>query len=199
MADVVGTFGGREGLEGVANRGPQVGDRARRGGAQAGFELGKDLLDGIEVRAVGGQIEQTRPDGLDRVPHARDFRTGEIVHDDAVAGVQGGRQDLFDIGDKAGAIDRPIQDRRGGEVLGAQGGNEGGRFPVAVGDFGAEARPAPTPAIAPGQIRPQGRLVQEDQAVPIEVGRLGAPALAGRHDIRAVLFRGVQDFFYGQA
>jgi len=67
--------------------------------------------------------------------------------------MEGGREDLFDIGHKAGAIDRPIQDRGGGEVLRAEGGNEGSRFPVAVGDFGDEARPAPTPAIAPGQIR----------------------------------------------
>jgi hypothetical protein len=57
----VGTLGRGEGREGVANGDPQAGDRARRGGAQAGFELGKDLLNGIEVGAVGGQREQTPP------------------------------------------------------------------------------------------------------------------------------------------
>ena len=41
-------------------------------------------------------------------------------------------------------------------------------------------------------------LIQEDEAVRIEVGRLGAPALPGRSAIRPVLFRSVQDFFYGQ-
>ena len=39
------------------------------------------------------------------------------------------------------------------------------------------------------------RLIQEDEAVRIEVGRLGAPALPGRSAIRPVLFRSVQDFF----
>ncbi len=188
MADIVGTFRGREGLEGVANSGPQAGNRAGRSGPQAGFEFGKDLLNGIEVGAVGGQIEQARPDSLNRLAHACDFMTGEIVHDDAVAGVQGGREDLFDISDKAGAINRPIQDRRGGEVLRAQGGNEGGRLPVSMRDFGDEACPAPTPTVPPGQIRPHGRLIQEDEAVPIEGGRLGAPALACHHDIRPILF-----------
>ena len=48
----------------------------------------------------------------------------------AVAGVQGGRQDLFDIGDKAGAINRPIQDRRGGEVLGTQVDNGPAEMPL---------------------------------------------------------------------
>ena len=195
VAEVVGTFGRGEGRESGANGGPQAGDRAGRGSPQAGFEFGKDLLNGIEVGAVGGQVEQAGADGLNRLPHARDFMARQIVHDDAVAGVEGGREDLFDIGHKAGPIDRAVQNHGGGEVLRAQGGNEGGRFPVAVGDFGDEARPAPTPTVAPGQIRPQGRLVQEDQAVPVEVGRLGAPALPGRHHIRAILFRRVQDFF----
>ena len=199
MADIVGTFGGGEGLEGVANSGPQASDRAGRDSPQAGFEFGKDLLNGIEVGAVGGQIEHARPDSLNRLPDAGDFMTGQIVHDDAVARLQGGRQNLFDIGHKARAIDRPIQDRRSGEVVGAQDGNEGGRFPVSVGDFSDEARPAPTPAIAAGQIRPHGRLIQEDQVVPIEGGRLGVPALAGRSDIRPILFCGVQDFFLGSA
>ena len=199
MPEVVGTFGGGEGLESVANSGPQAGDRPGRGSPQAGFEFGKDLLNGIEVGTVGGQIEQARSDSLNRLPHPCDFMTGQIVHDDAVARLQGGRQDLFDIGHTARAIDRPIQDRRGGEGVGAQSGNEGGRFPVSVGDFSDEARPAPTPTIAAGQIRPHGRLIQKDQGVPIEGGRLGVPALSGRYDIRPLLCCGVQDFFLGSA
>lgn len=81
--------------------------------------------------------------------------------------------------------------------MGAQGGNEDGRFPVSMGDVSDEARPAPTPAIAAGQIRPHGRLLQKDQVVPLEGGCLGVPALSGRYDIRTILFCGVQDFFYG--
>ena len=38
-------------------------------------------------------------------------------------------------------------------------------------------------------------LIQEDEAVRIEVGRLSAPVLPGRSAIRPVLFRSVQDFF----
>ena len=73
MAEVVGTLGRGEGREGGANGAPQAGDRARRGGAQAGFELGKDLLNGIEVGAIGRQVEQACPDGLNGVLHARHF------------------------------------------------------------------------------------------------------------------------------
>ena len=66
---------------------------------------------------------------------------------------------------------------------------------MAVGDFGHEAGPAPTPAIAARQLRLDRGLVQEDEAGAVEVRGVGAPVLAGRLDIRPLLFGGVQDFF----
>ncbi len=66
---------------------------------------------------------------------------------------------------------------------------------MAVGDFGDQARPAPTPPVATRQLGLDSRLVQEDEARAHQLGRLDAPALAGRYDIRPVLFGGVQDFF----
>ena len=65
-------------------------------------------------------------------------------------------------------------------------------------DRGHKARSPRTAAVAAGQLGRDGGLLQEDEAVAREVGRLGTPVLAGRHAIRPVLFGGVQDFFYGQ-
>ena len=96
---------------------PQAGHRARGDGPQARFEFGKDLLDGIEVRAVGGQVEQPRPDGFNGLAHPSHFMAGQIVHDDRVARLEGGGEDLFDIGHEAGAIDRAIEDGGGGELV----------------------------------------------------------------------------------
>ena len=34
----------------------------------------------------------------------------EVVHDDNVAGAEGGNQELFDVSAEAGAVDRPVDD-----------------------------------------------------------------------------------------
>ena len=195
MADVIGTLRRREGTESGPHGRPQARHRAWGDSAQAGFEFGKDLLNGIEVGAVGGQVEQMRADGGNRAAHAPDFMTGQIVHNDAVARLERGGENLFDIGDEAWAIDRAVEDGGGGELVRPQGGNDGRGLPVAVGDFRDEAGATATAAIAPGHLRLERGLVQEDEPVPIEVGGLGTPALPGRPDIRSVLFGGVQDFF----
>ena len=191
----MGTLCRGEGRECRPHCRPQAGYRARGDGPQARFEFGKDLFDGIKVRAVGGQVEQLRPSRLDCVPNPGHFVTGQIVHDDRVARVERGGQDLFDIGHEARTIDRAVEDGRGGELVCPQGGNDRRGLPVAVGDFRDEAGAAPTAAIAPGHLRLERSLVQEDEAGTVELSRLDAPVLPGRHDIRSVLFGGVQDFF----
>ena len=106
MADIVGTLRRGEGGERWPHRRPQAGHRTRDDRAQVGFEFGKDLLDGIEVGAVGRQIEQLRPDGFNRLTDPGHFMTGQIVQDDIVARAERGGQDLFDVGHEARAIDR---------------------------------------------------------------------------------------------
>ena len=117
MADIVGTLRRREGGEGWPDRRPQAGHRTRGDRPQARFEFRKDRFEGIEVRAVGGQVEQLRASRLDRVPHPGHFMARKIVHDDRVARLEGGGEDLFDIGHEAGAIDRTVEDGGGGELV----------------------------------------------------------------------------------
>ena len=74
------------------------------------FELGEDLLDRVEVGRVGRQEEQLGAGGADRSADRLAFVAAEIVHDDDVAGGQGGQQALLDIGEKADAVDRPVDD-----------------------------------------------------------------------------------------
>ena len=78
--------------------GPQVGDRAGRGRAQQRFQLCEQLLDRIEVRTVGGKVEQARAGCLDSFPDARDLVGAEVVHDDRVAALQGGDERAGDVG-----------------------------------------------------------------------------------------------------
>ena len=199
MADIVSTFRRGDGSQGWPNRRPQAGHRARGDRAQARFALGKDLFDRIAVGAVGGQIEQVRASRLDRLTHPGHFVTGQIVQDDAVARLEGGSEHLFNRGDEAGAIERAVEDGGGGEVVGSQGGNEGGGFPMAVEDLRHEAGAAPTPPIAARHLRLERGLVEEDEVGAVELRRLGAPVLPGRPDIRPLLCGGVQDFFLRSA
>ena len=195
MADIVGTLGRGEGGESWPDRRPQARHRAGGDGPQAGFEFGKDLLDGIEVGAVGRQIEQMRPDGFNRLANPAHFMTGQIVQDDRVARVERGNQNLFDIRDEARTIDRTVEDGGGSELVCPQGGNDRGRLPVAVGDFRHEAGAAPTAAIPARHLRLERSLIEEDEPVAVPLRRLGAPVLPGGYDIRPILFGSVQDFF----
>jgi hypothetical protein len=69
---------------------------AGRGGAEQGLELGKGVLDRVQVRAVGRQVEQAGAGGRDRRANALDLVGGEVVHHDEIAGAQGRRQGLLD-------------------------------------------------------------------------------------------------------
>ena len=101
---------GGEVAEEAANAAPSGLGRAGVGFAQQGLELGEDLLDRIEIGRVARQEEQLGASAADQVAYRLAFVTAEIVHDDDVARTEGRHQELFDIGAKAGAVDRPVDD-----------------------------------------------------------------------------------------
>ena len=195
VANIVGTRGGGDRRESRAHRQPQAGHRAGCHRAQARFELGKNLFDGIEVRAVGRQVEHASAHRLDRGPYAGHFMAGQIIQHHRVARAEGRSEELLDIGHEGRAIERAVQDQRGGQPVGPQRGHHGRRLPVPVRDGGDEAGAAGTPPIPAGQLGLDGGLIHEDEASTVEVSGLGAPALAGGQHIRPVLFSGAQDFF----
>lgn len=43
----------------------------------------------------------------------------EIVDDDDIAGIEGRDEDLLDIGEKAIAVDQPVDDARSGDAIAA--------------------------------------------------------------------------------
>ena len=64
------------------------------------LEFGEGLLDGIEVGAVGRQINQFGSHALDRLPDPGHLVAGQVIHDDGIACAGG--EDLFDIGAEGG-------------------------------------------------------------------------------------------------
>ena len=159
MADIVGTFRRGDGREGWPDRRPPASHRARGDGPQARFEFGKDLFAGIKVGAGGGQVKQLRAGSLNRLAAPGHFMTGQIVQDAPVARLEGRGEDLCDIRHKGGAIERAVEDGGGGKLVGAECRNDGGRLPMAGGDFRHEARAATTPTIPACHLRLERGLV----------------------------------------
>jgi hypothetical protein len=95
------------------------------------LDLGKGLLDRIEVRGIGRQKQEPGSGLPDRLPYGVALMAAEIVHDHDVAGLKNGRQLLLGVRQKACAVDRPVEDARRGEPVQAQRADEGQRSPTA--------------------------------------------------------------------
>jgi hypothetical protein len=94
----------------VADAFPGSLDGSLGGLSEQGLELGEDLLDRIEVGAVGRQEEQFCTDRADGTAHSFAFVAAEIVNDDDVARLQRWHQHLLDISQEALAIDWTVDD-----------------------------------------------------------------------------------------
>ena len=124
MPKIVAAFVRAEVRQALAEERPERLGAATASGANEGFELREAELDGIEVRAVGWQVPEGGPGGLDGALDAGDLVGPEIVGNDDVAGLQGRHQDLFDVGAEALAIDRAVEDPRCGQPRDPQRGEK---------------------------------------------------------------------------
>ncbi len=94
--------------------------RSGGGRSEQRVELGEGLLDRVQIRTVGRQIEEFGPHGLDGGAHAFDLVGAEVVHNDEVAGAQSWRQGLLDIGPETRAVDRAVEDAGRRQAIVAQ-------------------------------------------------------------------------------
>src|SRR6202023_2372213 len=92
----------------------------------------------------------------------------EIVHDDDVAMLQSRRKNLLDIGQKAFAVDRPVEHEGRRDFVASQGGEECHRFPMTLWRLGDERLAASVPAMCARHIGLRPCLVDEDKAPWIE-------------------------------
>src|SRR5690606_66503 len=106
--------------------------------AHPGFDLCEDLLDRVAVWWIGRQIPEPCAGSLDGLPDSSGRVAPEIGHDDDVVRLGSGDKLLLDVGAKGLAVDRAVEDARGGQPVATQGAEEGERAPVAVRREGAE-------------------------------------------------------------
>ena len=123
----------------------------------------------------------------------------EVVQDDHIALVQGGRELGFDVEVEGGAVDGAADDPGRDQGIAAQGGDEGLRLPLAEGHVSAEPLATQRAPTQRRHVGLDGGFVEEDEPARLLVhGRLAtaAPLRALLLDVAAFLLPGQKRFFY---
>lgn len=174
---------------------PGVLDAAFLSLAHPVLDLGKGLLDRIEVWRVGWQIPEPGTGSLDHLPDSRRLMTSEIIHDDDIAGLQHRDELLLDIGAEALAVDRAVEDARRCKPIAAQRAQEGQRAPVAVRSQATQPLALGAPTAQRSHVGLDPGLIDEDQAPRIKTRLPGSPSPTSAGNIGASLLKGEQRFF----
>lgn len=193
--DVVGAFFGCEAIEQGADASPCVFDGSLSGLSEQCFQLGKDLLDGIEIGAVGRQEEKPCADGADGSTHGMAFVAAEIVHNDDVTRLERRHEELLDIGFEAFTVDRSIKHARCIDPVVPQGCEEGERSPMAVRSLSAQALSSQSPAMGADHVSLGPGFIDKDEAGWINLCLMPFPACPSARDVGPVLLGWQQRFF----
>jgi len=179
----------------MADCGADCVDGSRGSFAEQVLELGKDLFDRVQVGRVFWQEEQFCADRTDEVANGSAPVAAEVIQDDDIAGSKDGQENLLDIGTKAHAIDRPLDEPWRIDPIMAQGRQEGHGLPAAVGNLGVKSAPARRPS-------PQGRhigsgpgFVDEDQPLSFDATLILCPLGSPPRDLGAIAFASRHAFF----
>lgn len=133
--------------------------------------------------------------GSDGAPCAASFVAAKVVEDDDVARREGRHEHPLDISREQIAIDGSVDHPGRIDAVMAQGGDEGERLPVAVRDARIEPLSAQAPATQGRHVGLDPGLVDEDQALGVNLALMGLPARALERDVGAGLLGRQHRFF----
>lgn len=159
------------------------------------FDLGEQLLDRIEVGAIGRQEGQVRAAGSYGGPGCLAFVRPEIVEHHDIAWCKRWREKLLDIGCEEQAVDWPVYHARCVDPIMAQACDEGQRLPMAVRHLGAKPLPSRRPTSERRHVGLDPCLVDENEAPGADPALMRLPALALARDVRPILL-GWDDRFF---
>lgn len=191
----VGAFGWDEAVEKVADALDEGVDGARRLLPHPGFELGERHLDGVHVGAIGRQVEDLRSPLSDSLADTGHFMRRESVEHHDIPALEGRREDMSNIGSEGIAIHRSVKHPGCGHSRQSQASDERHCFPVPEGRAIAAALTDRCPAIEPGHLRVDARLIKKDEALRVDEGLGCPPQLATYRHVRPILFGCAQGFF----
>ena len=195
MGEVMAAFLRSEAIKEGSDPSPCRLDRAFSRVAEAGFELGEDLFNRVEIGRIGGQEAQRGARPLNGGSHGGALVAAEIVQDDDIAGSQRGEEALFHIGEEAGAVDRALEDTGGGQAVAPEGRHEGQGLPMPIGPRGGQPLATRATAVAAGHISLGPRLINKYEPVGIKLALRALPAGSAPRDVRARLLGGRETFF----
>lgn len=159
------------------------------------FEFSEDLLNGVQVGAVGRKEQQACTDAPDGASNSRPLVAGEIVHDHHIACRERWDEALFNVILEAVAVDRLIHDAGRVDPVTAQRGKESHGFPMAVGCLGMKPLALGCPASQWDHVRLGPSFVNEDQPSWIKPPLILFPLRAPPCDLWPELFGGQHAFF----
>jgi len=174
-----------EAFQELANSSLETFDSALGGGAEKALEFGERQFDRIEVRTVGGQIDQLCPDAFDRFGNARHLVSRQVVHHDDVASAKRGRKLLLNVAEKHVAVHRPVDHSRRRETSQPQRADERGRLPVSMRDVSDDALAAKGPAIETGQLRVGPAFIEKGELSRVQMRLPESPSLSAIGNVRA--------------
>ena len=195
VSQVIGALGWRDEIEDFADPLPCGLAASFLGMPHPMLGLGEQLLDRIEVGAVGRQEYQMRASCPDGGSGGLALVGAKIVEDDDIARPQRRGEKLFNIGGEQDGVDRTIDDARGIDPVMAQRRYERQRLPVTMRHFGREPLPLGSPSTQRGHIGLDPGLVDEDEAPGVDLVLMRFPALPLAGDVRPVLLGRHHRFF----
>ena len=167
-------------------------DRSSFGGAKRLFELGPALLDGIEIRRVGRQVEQFGTRGFNQLPHPENFVRTQVVHHHHVARFQPGAQHLLQVSKKNFAIRGRFYGHGCNQSFDAHRTQQSQSLPVPRRIGLPHPLTAESTPIATRHLRGHAAFIQEQQPFRVDPVQRFAPRLTTFPVLLAVLFLGIE-------
>ena len=134
------------------------------------FSFAKAISIGLKVRAVWRKESEPCAPGLDHRPDRGALVAGKVVHDHDVAGAEGRRQHLGNVGFEPVAVDRTVEDHGGDHAVRAEAGDEGRGLAVAVREPHAQSLAPGAAPVRARHVRRGPGLVDEHELPGVEIG-----------------------------
>jgi hypothetical protein len=120
----------------------------------------------------------------------------EIVHDDTIAGCQGGNEELLDPCEKGGDVDRTIENQGRVYAVIAERDQKSRRLPVTMWRLANQPLAFWTTTARWLHLGCRPGLVDEDDLLQIECRQTLEPSFASLFNVLALLLRRMQRLFY---
>ena len=159
------------------------------------FNFAKQSSMGLRSGLYGGRYHRVASARSMGATDAGGLVHAEVIRDDDVARPQRGHQDLVDVGQEAGAVDRAIEDARRGQAGDPERREKRTGLPSRARRVIVDPGATRGAAVPPEEIGGDAGFVEKDEAGGIPGGRPGVPRAARGRDVRPIVFGRPHRFF----